>query len=129
MKTKINLITSWRNPASSYQMVAYNLGILSMAAHTHEVKYVLSKLQEIYFHLKNVDGTPGEMKVTPENLLIDAVIYDILRLGSYDLDQWFSWPTINGPREDRSVPNLVTVDIERCHLIKALTDGVYSKLL
>ena len=128
MKTKINLITSWRNPASSYQMVAYNLGILSMASYTHEVKYVLSKLQELYSKLKN-DGTPGEMKVTPENLLIDAVVYDILRLGKYDISLWFSWPTINGPREDRSVPNLVSVEIERVHLIKALTDGVYSKLI
>jgi hypothetical protein len=120
---KVKLAKSWDNCASSTAMTAYNLGMLRVAAETESVMYILAKINEIYAEAKK-DNKTGGVYAIQLKLLIDDVVYKLLRLGVCKSD-FKGWPTIHGPRADRYIPDIRTIKIERVHLIKALTPTRY----
>lgn len=113
---KIDLLKSWDDPNVSSAMTAYNIGMLRIAAETENVKYILAKINELYHAAKSEAGE----NVRRSNLLIDGVVYNLLRLGRTESD-FNGWPTIRGPRPDGVVPDIRNIEIERVHLIKALS--------
>jgi hypothetical protein len=120
---KVKLAKCWDNCASSTAMTAYNLGMLRVAAETESVMYILVKINEIYASAKKWDKT--DIHSTQIKLLIDDVVYKLLRLGNYGESDFKEWPTIYGPRSDGYIPDIRTIKIERVHLIKALTPTRY----
>jgi hypothetical protein len=120
---KVKLATCWDNCTSSTAMTAYNLGMLRIAAETESVMYILAKINEIYAWAKK-DNKTGDVYAIQLKLLIDDVVYKLLRLGTSKSD-FKNWPTIHGPRADRYIPDIRTIKIERVHLIKALTPTRY----